>query len=179
MLRSRPGGVHKISTAWDPGPHCSRIAQVAQKGAASCRMLIDGLTPPSVTLYLLAGAHRVLPFCGSRWQCTTVLPAMQSALLFKRCCTCQLEDSTSGLCHTPGTRAGSNTLVGSNPTSSAKFETGPAHLGPGFGDRPGAGPVLFPATLTRMSFAPGYPAPSPALLREGRLSLFTLSLIHI
>ncbi len=30
-----------------------------------------------------------------------------------------LEDSTSGLCHTPGTRAGFTTLVGSNPTSSA------------------------------------------------------------
>ena len=30
-----------------------------------------------------------------------------------------LEDSTSGLCHTPGTRAGRKPLVGSNPTSSA------------------------------------------------------------
>lgn len=30
-----------------------------------------------------------------------------------------LEDSTSGLCHTPGTRAGLTPLVGSNPTSSA------------------------------------------------------------
>ena len=39
-------------------------------------------------------------------------------------CVPRLEDSTSGLCHTPGTRAGSNTLVGSNPTSSA---TEPSH----------------------------------------------------
>ena len=30
-----------------------------------------------------------------------------------------MEDSTSGLCHTPGTRAGLTPLVGSNPTSSA------------------------------------------------------------
>ena len=41
----------------------------------------------------------------------------------------RLEDSTSGLCHTPGTRAGSNTLVGSNPTSSATEPSHPVRTG--------------------------------------------------
>lgn len=44
-------------------------------------------------------------------------------------CVPRLEDSTSGLCHTPGTRAGSNTLVGSNPTSSATEPSHPVRTG--------------------------------------------------
>ena len=44
-------------------------------------------------------------------------------------CVPRLEDSTSGLCHTPGTRAGSNTLVGSNPTSSATKPSHPVRTG--------------------------------------------------
>ena len=39
-----------------------------------------------------------------------------------------MEDSTSGLCHTPGTRAGFTPLVGSNPTSSAEKKS-PAQPG--------------------------------------------------
>ena len=44
-------------------------------------------------------------------------------------CVPRLEDSTSGLCHTPGTRAGSNTLVGSNPTYSATKPSHPVRTG--------------------------------------------------
>ena len=63
-------------------------------------------------------------------------------------CVPRLEDSTSGLCHTPGTRAGSNTLVGSNPTSSATH--------PGTGSVPCQDFLLPPRPFRRF---PPVPAP--------------------
>ena len=62
-----------------------------------------------------------LPFCG-RWTPCVYLSA---------------EDSTSGLCHTPGTREGVKSHRGSNPLSSANGN--PRSIGPGVPSCPGWG----------------------------------------